>query len=119
MMQVRGKTKDFKYKEFIQSEDENKLKNIANSMNYALERVRGRKYNLQQAVGLYPTSSTSDDYAYSRHIVNGNNQKMYSFTIEFGKEETGFIPPYSEMLNVINEVSSALTALCREAAGSN
>ena len=67
---------------------------------------------VQQAVGLYPTSATSDDYAFSRHITNGNNQKIYGFTIEFGKEETGFIPPFSEMQNVIKEVSSALTELC-------
>jgi carboxypeptidase T len=47
---------------------------------------------VEQAVGLYPTSGTSDDYAYSRHIANANNQKLYGFTIGFGKEETGFIP---------------------------
>jgi murein tripeptide amidase MpaA len=109
---VRGIPKDFKYKEFISIEDENILKNLANRMNYALERVRGRKYRVQQSVGLYPTSATSDDYAFSRHLVNGTNQKVHGFTIEFGKEETGFIPPFSEMQNVIKEVSSALTAFC-------
>jgi carboxypeptidase T len=51
----------------------------------------------------YHTSGTSDDYAYSRHIVNANNQKIYGFTIEFGKEETGFIPLFSEMQNVIKK----------------
>jgi carboxypeptidase T len=79
-------------------------------------RVRGRKYRVEQAVVLYPTSATSDDYAFSRHIVNGSNQKTYGFTIEFGKEETGFIPPFSEMQNVIKEVSSGLTELCIAAA---
>ena len=59
---------------------------------------------MKQSVGLYPTSSTSDDYSFSHHIVNGSNQKTYGFTIEFGKEETGFIPPFSEMQNVIKEV---------------
>jgi murein tripeptide amidase MpaA len=116
---VRGIPKDFQYKEFISIEDENTMKNLANRMNYALERVRGRKYRIQQAVGLYPTSATSDDYAFSRHIVNGSNQKIYGFTIEFGKEETGFIPPFSEMQNVIKEISSALTALCMAASNRN
>lgn len=116
---VRGIPKDFEYKEFISIEDENTMKNLANRMNYALERVRGRKYKIQQAVGLYPTSATSDDYAFSRHLINGSNQKIYGFTIEFGKEETGFIPPFSEMQNVIKEVSSALTALCMAAANEN
>jgi carboxypeptidase T len=115
---VRGIPKDFEYKEFISLDDEKIMKNLANRMNYALERVRGRKYKVQQAVGLYPTSATSDDYVFSRHIANESNQKIYGFTIEFGKEETGFIPPFSEMRNVIKEVSSALTALCMAAATS-
>jgi len=58
---------------------------------------------LQQAVGLYPTSGTSDHYAHSCHIVNANNQEIYGFTIEFGQEETGFIPPFSEIQNVIKK----------------
>lgn len=58
---------------------------------------------VEQAVGLYPTSGTSDHYAYSRHIVNANNQKLYGFTIEFGQEKTGFIPAFSEMQNVIKK----------------
>jgi murein tripeptide amidase MpaA len=111
---MRGIPRDFDYKEFIDSRDENTLKTLAGRMNYALERVRGRKYRVQQAVGLYPTSGTSDDYVFSRHIVNGNAQKIYGFTIEFGKEDTGFIPPFSEMQNVIKEVSSALTELCQK-----
>lgn len=116
---VRGIPKDFEYKEYIPTQDENIIKNVANKMNYSLERVRGRKYKVQQAVGLYPTSATSDDYVFSRHMVDESKQKIYGFTIEFGKEETGFIPPISEMNNVINEVSSALTALCLEAANGN
>jgi carboxypeptidase T len=109
---VRGVPKDFDYKEYIDNRDEKILKNLANRMNYALERVRGRKYRVEQAVGLYPTSATSDDYAFSRHITNRSSQKIYGFTIEFGKEETGFIPPFSEMQNVIKEISSALTEFC-------
>jgi carboxypeptidase T len=113
---VRGVPRDLDYKEYINNQDEKILKNLADRMNYALERVRGRKYRVEQAVGLYPTSATSDDYAFSRHIVNKTNQKTYGFTIEFGKEETGFIPPFSEMQNVIKEVSSGLTELCIAAA---
>jgi carboxypeptidase T len=110
--QVRGEPMDLDYKEYIDSQDEKALKNLADRMNYALSRVRGRNYRVQQSVGLYPTSGTSDDYAFSRHLLNSSNQKIYGFTVEFGKEETGFIPPYSEMKNVIDEVSSALTEFC-------
>jgi carboxypeptidase T len=109
---IRGKPRDLDYKEYIDKDDEQTLKHLADRMNYALQRVRGRKYRVEQAIGLYPTSATSDDYAFSRHIVNDGDQKIYGFTIEFGKEETGFIPPLSEMKEVINEVSSALTELC-------
>jgi carboxypeptidase T len=111
---VRGKPRDLDYKEYIDTQDDRNLKNLANRMNYALARVRRSKYRVEQAVGLYPTSATSDDYAFSRHIANDGNsdQKIYGFTVEFGKEETGFIPPISEMKEVIKEVGSALTELC-------
>jgi carboxypeptidase T len=113
----RGKPKDSVYKEYIDKKDEETLKHLGDRMNYALKRVRGTKYRVEQSVGLYPTSATSDDYSYSRHIVNGNgqgnnNNKIFGFTIEFGKDETGFIPPYSEMKEIIKDVSSALTELC-------
>jgi murein tripeptide amidase MpaA len=110
---VRGKPRDLDYREFIETQDEDHLEVLANRMNSALGGVRGRKYRVTQAVGLYPTSATSDDYVFSRHIVNGNkDQKVYGFTIEFGKEETGFIPPFAEMKNVIDEVAAALTEFC-------
>ena len=38
--------------------------------------------------------------------------KRSCFTIEFGKEEVGFIPPFSAMQHVKEEVSAALTDLC-------
>jgi carboxypeptidase T len=109
---IRGNPKDIEYKEYMESSDEKLLKNLANRMNYALNRVRGSNYRVEQSVGLYPTSATSDDYAYSRHVVNNNSQKIYGFTIEFGKEDTGFIPPFSEMKEVMKEVSCALTEFC-------
>ena len=74
--------------------------------------IRGRSYTVQQSVGLYPTSATSDDYAFSRHIINPDSSKTYGFTIEFGKRDEGFIPKISEMYNIINEISSGLTAFC-------
>ena len=88
------------------------LKHFGDRMNAALQRVRARTYKVEQLVGLYLTSATSDDYVFSRHITNNGNGKIYGFTIEFSKEETGFIPPLSEMKEVIKEVSSALTELC-------
>jgi carboxypeptidase T len=100
------------YKEFIEKADEGAIKGLANRMNEALKKVRGRSYKVQQSAGLYTTSGTSDDYAFSRHIANKSNSKIYGFTIEFANDKMGFIPPISEMQNIIEEVSSAMTEFC-------
>jgi carboxypeptidase T len=112
---VRGKTRGRyadDYKEFIEKSDLDVAKYLANSMNDALKKVYGRSYKVQQSAGLYTTSGTSDDYAYSRHIVNKKAQKIYGFTIEFASDEIGFIPPISEMQKIIKEISSAMTEFC-------
>lgn len=105
----RGIPNDSAYREFIPTLDENTMVSLAHRMNAALSAVRGTSYQVQQAVGLYPTSGTSDDYAFSRHIVNGLSRKVYAFTIEFGDE---FVPAFQEMRQVIGEVCAALTELC-------
>src|SRR5829696_7800486 len=46
----------------------------------AIAAVRGRTYTLQQSIGLYPTSGTSDDYAYSRTFVDSQKRKVRGFT---------------------------------------
>jgi hypothetical protein len=79
-------------------------------MNAALEAVRGEKYSVQQSVGLYPTTGASDDYVFSRHVVNERTKKMYAYTIEFGQKE--FIPPFREMRNIIKDVCAAMSELC-------
>ena len=106
---LRGIAGDTLYREFIPTLDENTAVNLANRMNDALRDVRGRNYTVQQAVGLYPTSATSDDYAFSRHLVNGLDRKIFAYTIEFGQE---FVPSFSEMRNIINDVCGAITELC-------
>jgi murein tripeptide amidase MpaA len=112
---VRGKTRGKyadDYKEFIKKDDLNVAKQLAISMNDALKKVFGSSYKVQQSAGLYTTSGTSDDYAYSRHIAIKNAQKIYGFTIEFPSDELGFIPPISEMQKIIKEISSAMTEFC-------
>jgi len=105
----RGIVNDTLYREFISSLDENTLKNLAGRMNDALTAARGKHYTVQQSVGLYPTSATSDDYALGRNIVNGLKNRVYGFTIEFGTE---FVPPFAEMNKVIQDVCAAMTELC-------
>jgi murein tripeptide amidase MpaA len=109
---VRGNPLNQEYGEYILKDDEKKLKSLADSIYKAVEDVRGSKYTVQQSVGLYPTSATSDDYVFCRHIINSSNTKTYGFTIEFGGESIGFIPSYPEMKNIIDEISAGLTELC-------
>ena len=110
---ARGVVGDSAYREFIDAADETELRRLADGMNAALSAVRGNPYTVQQAVGLYATSGGSDDYVFSRHIVDPARPKVYGFTIEFGEE---FVPPYEEMRNIIDEVAAAMTELCRMAA---
>ena len=105
----RGTPGDMLYREFIPALDQNTAINFANRMHDALAAVRGVSYTVQQAVGLYPTSATSDDYAFSRHLANALNTKVYAYTIEFGTE---FVPPFAEMLNIIKDISAAITEMC-------
>ena len=44
----------------------------------------GRSYTNQPGVGLYPTTGTQSDYAYSRHIANSSLRKTYGYTFETG-----------------------------------
>ncbi len=110
----RGAVGDSVYREFIPSSDRDALVDLASGMNAALREVRGRRYTVDQAVGLYPTSATSDDYAFSRHRASSAHGKTFGFTIEFGQQ---FVPPYAEMRKVMADVAAALTELCRRAPG--
>jgi murein tripeptide amidase MpaA len=110
---VRGIVGDTAYREFIRAEDQSRLVQLAQAMNGAIRAVRGKSYFVQQAVGLYPTSATSDDYSFSRQNVIPGARPVRSFTIEFGQQ---FVPPYAEMRKVMADVAAALTELCRQAA---
>lgn len=110
----RGTLNDTLYGEFISAQDKDTIVSLADRMNNALAAVRGKNYTVQQSVGLYPTSATSDDYAFSRHTVDGLNRKVYAYTIEFGEE---FVPPFSEMNNIIQDVCAAMSEFCLAATG--
>jgi hypothetical protein len=60
-------------------------------------------------MNLYPTADTSDDYAYSRHFVDSTKQKVIAYALEWGTE---FQPPYTEMQNIIQEITSGLLSFC-------
>jgi murein tripeptide amidase MpaA len=81
---------------------------LAQRMDNAIRGVRGVRYGVEPAYGLYPTSGTSDDYAFSRHKVDPRAGKVLGYTIECGES---FQPAWAEAENVIREVSAAILAL--------
>ena len=113
----RGLIYDDVYREYVSARDEKVAQQMGRHMAAAVRLVRGREYKVQQSVGLYPTAGSSDDYAYSRHLVDRKKGKIIAFTIEWGRSRasTPFHPPYPEMRKVMREVSVGLLALCLRA----
>ncbi len=113
----RGVANDTKYKEYIPAADKTAAVKLAKQMRAAIQAVRGRDYTVMQSMSLYPTAGTSDDYAYSRHLVNPSKPKVFSYTIEWGSgdNETPFHPPYPEMKQIIREITAALLQFCVKA----
>jgi|RhiMethySRZTD1v2_1073278.scaffolds.fasta_scaffold21315_5 murein tripeptide amidase MpaA len=114
---VRGRIHDEGYREYMPAADTEEAVRMGQTMAAAIEVVRGRRYQVKQSVGLYPTAGSSDDYAYSRHFVDPSKGKLIAYTIEWGRSRasTPFHPPYPEMRQVMREVSAGLLALCLRA----
>ncbi len=112
----RGKPGD-QYGEYLTTADAKVLARLAERMQAGVAAARGRTYKVQQSMDLYPTAGTSDDYSYSRHLVDPGRPKIYAFTVEWGSEDnpTPFHPPSDEMVQIIAEVTSGLLAFCGEA----
>jgi murein tripeptide amidase MpaA len=105
---MRGVTGDV-YKEYIPANDLTIALQVANAFHDGIQALRGTNYTVKPAFNLYPTAGTSDDYAYSRHFVDLSKQNVISYTLEWGTE---FQPPYSEMQNIIQEITCGLLAFC-------
>lgn len=115
---VSGLSGAGQYAEFIPAADQSLLITLADRMRAAIQAVRGRNYKvLQSASGLYVTSGTSDDYAYARHFVDASRGKVLSYTLEWGPYNPAdvagsFHPLYSEMQNIIQEITAGLIEFC-------
>lgn len=101
---VRGVSSDA-YAEYIPYGDLGAANCLVSQMQSTLQAVRGESYTTGQSYNLYPTSGTATDYPYSRHFADPTTTKTLGFLIEWGTE---FQPPWSEMENIILDVSSAL-----------
>ena len=109
------------YKEYLPRTDLDELVHLGTVMSDAIAAAHGRRYSVKGAVGLYPTSGTSDDYAYSRSFVDAHKGKVLGYTIEWGPQRASipksFHPDYPDMAPIIEEVTAALLAFCSELAG--
>jgi carboxypeptidase T len=111
---MRGRPFDQQYREYMPPQDEATTVELGRCMAAAIRRVRGRDYKVKQSIGLYPTAGSSDDYAYSRHMVDPGKLKIIAFTMEWGRSHavTPFHPPYPEMRKVMREVTAGLLEFC-------
>jgi murein tripeptide amidase MpaA len=104
----RGRA-DNAYREYLPGEDAEALRELGAAMNEAIAAAGEAAYEFGQSFSLYPTSGTSDDYAYCRHFVDGAKGKILGFTVECGQS---FQPPWREAEDIIREVSAGLIAFC-------
>lgn len=107
----RGIIGDAPYQEWIEEVDYGKVSYASNRVARAMQMVGGRSYRPLQAVGLYPTSGASDDYAYSRYRANAKLNKVHGFTMEFGYP-TNFYPTLSEYHANLKDTGAGLMEFC-------
>lgn len=106
---LRGALNDSQYREFIPADDQDWYVRVGERMQSAILGVRGRQYSLRQSSGLYPTTATSIDYSYARFFRDSSDTKIYSLTLETGRE---FQPPFSEARQIMQEIFPAITEFC-------
>jgi len=106
---LRGTPGDTVYREHLPAADLDWFVSTGSRLRDAMAIVRGRLYTIQQSIGLYPTSATSDDYVYSRNSADASRRKVFGFTLETARE---FQPAYAEALDVMAESSVAILELC-------
>ena len=100
------------YSEHINAGDLSIHQALAEQVRQGIVAVNGRDYVPGPSFGLYPTTGTSSDYAWSRHLAVPGKPRILSFTIETGRE---FRPPWAVAEDVIREVSSGLLRFLLEA----
>lgn len=98
----RGIVEDSLYKEYIHPQDWYNIALQANRTTAAMAAVGGREYVPQQAVGLYPTSGSSDDWSFSRWQKNKKLNKVYGYTMEFGYPTNFYPTPEEYLQNIID-----------------
>jgi murein tripeptide amidase MpaA len=90
------------------------LQTAATVMRDGIFAVRGESYVAQQGFLLYPTSGTSEDWAFTREFLVPSRGRLNGFVIEFNKN-IDFFPTWKEMVDFIADIDAGLIALCAHA----
>ncbi|MFD8083023.1 M14 family metallopeptidase [Kitasatospora sp. NPDC059722] len=105
----RGVANDLDYAEYIDKGDVDNEVLLAERFCQGVASVRGIVYTPKTGFNLYPTSGTSDDYAFARHFVDPQKGRVLGFTVEWGTE---FHPKWADMEKIILDVDAGLVAFC-------
>lgn len=103
------------YLEYVPPADLERFETVGDAAAEAIRDVRGRAYTVQPGTALYPTTGTTSDYAYARHVADPGKRKVYGFTFETGPW-TGdalesFQPPFPEADRIMEEAISGLLSV--------
>lgn len=113
-----------KYREYFSKSDWVVEKDVTDKMVSSMLAVGGAKYTNYAAVGLYPTSGCSNDYAMGRYYGNMScgASRMFGLTIEFGAPSKAFptcpfYPSLEEYHRNVRQVGAGFLEMMLQAAG--
>lgn len=109
----RGRSGDT-YRDYVPPARLVQLQTAVAVMHDGIQAVRGQNYLQQQGFALYPTSGTSQDWAFTREFLGWGGGKLGGFVIEFNKN-IDFFPTWGEMIKLIEDIDAGLVALCDHA----
>ncbi|KAI9896803.1 hypothetical protein N3K66_007825 [Trichothecium roseum] len=120
----RGVTGDKVYKEYLTAEDLKTEEDGTKKMLTAMNKAGQTTYDAYPAVGLYPTSGASNDYAMGRYYgkLNCDSSRMFGLTLEFGAGSSSdpscpFYPGDDEYHESIRQVGAGFMEMVLLAAG--
>ena len=102
------------YREYLPAARLTELQAAAATIRDGIFAVRGQSYVTMQGFDLYPTSGTSEDWAFTREFLVPSRGRLSAFVIEFNKN-IDFFPTWAEMVDLIADVDAGLVALCARA----
>lgn len=97
------------YGEYQHRQDHLRLRALARRFADTALLVNGAAYGVTSGYKFNPSCGTSHDWVYSRHLRNPNIEKTLAFAIEWCGDE--YIPTWSRMLTIIQDVSAGLIGM--------